>query len=163
MQIALVADSHGSLDRLRKVCENLNNAGITHLIHAGDGVNYGIEEIFAQFPAIQIHYALGNCDVNRELIEEMKKLPNCKIDSVLSLEIEGIKIGISHIEGIAEGFLQNENIQIFCHGHTHRAKQEIRENKLILNPGALTEDGFYFLLNLKSLEIQRKRFDEKIT
>lgn len=162
MKIAILSDSHGSLDRLNKVLENLQKAGITNLIHAGDGINYGIEEIFAKYPEIRIFYALGNCDVNRELIDEITKLPNCKIENVISTEIERIKLGVSHVEGIAQGTLKDEDIKVFCHGHTHRAKVEERVGTLILNPGALVEDGKYFLLNLETLDVEQKRFDEEL-
>ena len=162
MKIAIVADSHGSLDRLSEVLENLNNAGIKHLIHAGDGINYGIEEIFQKYPEIQIYYSQGNCDVNQELLEEINKLNNCEIKDVIFTEIEDVKIGVSHVEGIAESLLKNEAVRIFCHGHTHRAKVEERDQKMILNPGALMEDGKYFLLNLETFDIEQKRFNEEI-
>lgn len=162
MKIAIVSDSHGSLDRLSEVLENLNNAGIKHLIHAGDGINYGIEEIFQKYPKIQIYYSQGNCDVNQELLEEINKLNNCEIKDVIFTEIEDVKIGVSHVEGIAESLLKNETVRIFCHGHTHRAKVEERDQKMILNPGALMEDGKYFLLNLETFDIEQKRFNEEI-
>ncbi len=161
MQIAIISDSHGSLDRLTQVFDNLQNAGIKHVIHAGDGINYGIEDIFKEHPEIQVYYALGNCDVNRELIDKMTKLSNLMIDNVVLAEINGVKIGASHVEGIAENVLKNENVQVFCHGHTHRPKVSEKNHKLVLNPGALMEDGKYFLLNLETLDVEQKRFDEK--
>jgi len=160
MQIAIISDSHGSLDRLAHTFENLQNIGITNVIHAGDGIHYGIEKIFKKHPEIQIYYALGNCDVNHELIEEVAKFSNVEIENIIFAEINNVKFGVSHIEGIAQKKLKNKNIQVFCHGHTHRAKVEQKENQLILNPGALMEDGKYFLLNLETFDVKQKRFDD---
>lgn len=163
MQIAIVADSHGSLDRLEEVLKNLQKAKIKYLIHAGDGINYGIEDIFIRYPEIHIFYALGNCDVNSELITELKKIPHVKIESILELVIEQIKIGVSHIQGIAEANLKAKKIDVFIHGHTHRAKIDKQKDRLILNPGALSEDGKYYVLSLPELKIEIKRFDENLT
>lgn len=162
MQIAIVSDSHGSLDRLSQVLESLHNTGIKHLIHAGDGINYGIEDIFAKYPEIKIYYSLGNCDVNQELANEINQLPNCEVKEVISTKINGVKIAASHVEGIAQAALKNEDIKIFCHGHTHRAKVEERNEKLILNPGALMEDGKYFVLNTETFDVEQRSFQEKI-
>lgn len=160
MKIAIVSDSHGSLDRLDQLLTNIQQAGIKYLLHAGDGINYGIEELFAKYPEIKIYYSLGNCDVNLELIEEIEKLPNCEIQDVVACEIEGVTFGLSHVEGIAENFLKEQNIQVFIHGHTHRAKKEERDGKLILNPGALMEDGGYMVIDLKKMKVERKIFTE---
>lgn len=156
MQIAILSDSHGSLDRLEEVLKSLQQVKIKYLIHAGDGLSYGIEEIFAQYPDIQIYYSLGNCDVNSELLAKLQKLKNVTINNVLDFEIENITFSVSHIEGIAESMLKNKKIDVFVHGHTHRAKVDRQESRLILNPGALCEDGKYFLLSLPDLKIEIK-------
>ena len=162
MQIAIVSDSHGSLDRLDELFRNLEKKGINNIIHAGDFACEGVLEILEKYPELNISIASGNCDVNAELLEKINQLPNCEVKSIILIKIENILIAASHIEGIAENVLQDKNIQVFCHGHTHRVKIEHRNNALILNPGALTEDGKYFLLSLPELKIEQKRFDEKI-
>lgn len=160
MQLALLADSHGSLDRLDQALSNIENADIKHVIHAGDGLVYGLEAILAKYPKLNIYYALGNCDVNPELIAMLEKMSHVTIREVIRLELEDFKIGVSHIEGIAQNQLRDQKIDIFCHGHTHRPKAEKREGKIILNPGALTEDGNYFVLTLPELQLEVRRFDE---
>lgn len=154
MQITIISDSHGSVDRLEQVLSYLKKVKIKHLIHAGDGIVYGIEKIFAKYPEINIYYALGNCDVNPEIISELEHMSHVTIQEVIQIELENIKIGISHIEGIAQNKLKNEKIDIYCHGHTHCQKAENRDGKVILNPGALTEDGKYFLLSLPEMMLE---------
>ncbi len=162
MKIAIVADSHGSIDRLDSLLANLKKAGVFHLLHAGDFAVYGVEDIFCKYPEIKIYVSQGNCDVNEELLSELNELPNVMIQEVIMCEIEGIKFGISHIEGIAGGVLSKEKIDIFCHGHTHRAKVEKKDGKVFLNPGALSEDGRYFLLSLPDLKLEQKYFGDII-
>ena len=163
MYIAIVSDTHGSIDRLDQILKNLKEAGIKHLIHAGDGIVYGIEEVFAKYPEIHIYYSLGNCDVNEEIIEKLENMPHVQIRDVIKLKLEKLTIGVSHIEGMAQNKLKGQNIDIFCHGHTHRPKAEKRDGKVILNPGALCEDGNYFLLNLPELKLEVRNFNDKLT
>jgi len=148
---------------------NLTEANITHLLHVGDFAVYDIEKLFACYPQIQIFIARGNCDVNEEIITAVQKLPNCTIAEIINLELSGIKIVASHIENAIKklpqknsSFNDRENIDVFCYGHTHRTRLEKQGKKLILNPGALCEDGRYFLLTLPELKVEQKFFNEKL-
>ncbi len=153
MKLAIVSDSHGAIDRLDTLLANLKKAGVKHLLHGGDFAVYGVTEIFAKYPEIKIWIAQGNADVNEEILDAVRALPNVEMKEVVQFELEGIKIAASHIEGVAEGALRDQKVDIFIHGHTHRAKAEKRDEKTILNPGALVEDGKYFLCSLPNLEL----------
>ncbi|MCK5460512.1 metallophosphoesterase family protein [Candidatus Gracilibacteria bacterium] len=153
MNIILVSDSHGRIDLLEKLCEKASQAKIKHIIHAGDLVVYDVEKIFAKYPDITFHIAKGNADVNEEVLDKIKKLKNCMLKEVIEVEFEGVHFAISHIEGVAQSQLQG-TADVFCHGHTHRAKQEERDGFKVLNPGALCEGGGFFLINLPSLKIK---------
>ena len=159
MKLAIVADSHGRFDRLGRLLARLEEEGVSHLIHAGDGAVYELVDVFSKYPNIKIYFALGNCDVNPEVIEKLDELANVEIQEVVQVNFDDIKIGVSHIEGVAEEQLRNEKIRIFCHGHTHRRKTEERDGKIILNPGALTEDGSYFVLELPTMKLEQRRID----
>lgn len=151
MNLILVSDSHGRIDLLEKLCEKASGAGIKHIIHAGDLVVYGVEDVFAKYPEIHFYIAQGNCDVNEEVLDKIRSLKNCTLKEVIEVELEGVKFAVSHIEGVAQSQLQGK-ADVFCHGHTHRAKQETREGFKVLNPGALCEGQTFFLISLPSLE-----------
>jgi len=95
-------------------------------------------------------------DVNDQLIKILNASPHIELKNVIKTEIDGIKIAVSHIPGQAETVCLKERIDVFIHGHTHRRKIEKRFNSLVINPGALTEDGRYFLLSLPDLRIEEK-------
>jgi putative phosphoesterase len=154
-QFALIADSHGSKDKVEKALELIAKQKISLVIHAGDGVVYGLKEILANFPQLEIKYALGNCDVNEEIIAELQELDHLEIGEVVTAKLERFQIAASHIEGIAQSKLKNQPIDLFCHGHTHRAKAVKRDNYTVLNPGALCEDGGLMLVRVPELRVQR--------
>ena len=145
--IALVADSHGAVDRLEKVLERCSQNGWP-MAHAGDGVVDGLPELFAKFPEVKIWWALGNNDMNKELIAELSALKNVRCEEIISFEHEGRYFAISHYEGEAEKALKGKKIDVWLHGHTHRAKAERNtDGSVIINPGALFEDGKYIVWN----------------
>jgi predicted phosphodiesterase len=111
--------------------------------------------VFEKYPHIHTWIARGNCDTNPEIEEKIQKLKNVTCQEVIHLELIGVHIGASHIQGIAQNRLKNKPIEIFCHGHTHRQKIEKQDGKIILNPGALTEDGTYFLVSIPDLTLQK--------
>lgn len=158
MKLAILSDSHGSLDRLQIAFNRFRGAEIKSVLHCGDFLVDGVVEIFAEYPDIQFWISTGNCDVNSEIATELKKLPHVTLQEVIQLEIEGIHIGASHIEGIAQNALKGKEIDIFCHGHTHRAKIEKKEGHILLNPGALTDDGKYFIVSLPDLKLEQCLF-----
>ena len=85
MKFALIADSHGAKDRLKQAILKIDELKINTVIHAGDLINYDVEKIFAEFPHINFYISLGNCDVNIEIINQIKKLRNCQIDKIINL------------------------------------------------------------------------------
>jgi len=155
MKIAITSDTHGSKDRLEKLLIELDREGIHHLIHAGDFAVYGIEEILASHESVETYFALGNSDVNAEILESISFLPHCHIDVVISLTLKGVTMAASHIEGVAENELKNK-AHIFIHGHTHRPTERIDNNRIILNPGSLMEHPSYVILTLPEMKLEHK-------
>jgi putative phosphoesterase len=145
--IALVADSHGAVDRLEQVLETCNKNGWI-MAHAGDGIVDGLPELFEKFPKVKVYYARGNADMDDDLIKAVLTLPNVNIANVVTFKKDGQTFGVSHFEGEAEKLLKNKKIDVWLHGHTHRTKAERNEDgSVVINPGALFEDGKYILWN----------------
>ena len=178
MKIAIISDSHGAIDRLEQVFSNCQQAGIKHILHAGDFLVDGVVEIFAGFPKLNFFIAIGNNDVNQELLAELKKLDNIQLAEVVFAKFGKYQIAISHYDGIAEKYFTQkdltptlsskerelkENIDIFIHGHTHRPTVVRRGKSTMLNPGALCEDGHYVVLDLETMKGQRMFFSREIS
>jgi len=155
MKIAVTSDSHGSKDRLEKLLTELDREGIHYLIHAGDFAVYGVEEVLAKHPQIETYIALGNADVNTEVLDQVSSLSHCHLDIVVSLTLQGVTIAASHIEGVAENELKDK-AHIFIHGHTHRPTERIEKNKIILNPGSLMEHPSYIVLTLPDMKLESR-------
>ena len=160
MKIVFAADSHGRFDRLEILLSRLRDAGIVYFFHAGDFAVYGVADILKKFSEISIFISEGNSDVNSEILKEVRALPNVKIQEVIYEQIEGVGIGMSHYEGVAQNVLRGKKVDLFFHGHTHRAKKEQRDGKLVLNPGAIEEDGHCFLVDVTEITIRQKFFND---
>jgi len=156
MEIAIVSDSHGSIDRLQKALEFCDKRLITNFIHAGDFAVNGVVRTFAQFPKVQIKIARGNFDVDDQIVNAVSKLENVKLGEVLDFEIDGIHFQLTHKPENLK-ILESPKVNIFIHGHTHQPKFEKHDSQIVINPGAL--------LNTSSLLIfdtETKRFKTEI-
>ncbi len=157
--LALVADSHGAVDRLEKVLERCAANGWP-MAHAGDGIVDGIVPLLKKFPNVQIYWARGNADTDDDLAAEVSALPNVILSKVVTFDHEGQKFSISHYEGEAEAMNRDANINVWLHGHTHRAKAERNtDGSVHINPGALFEDAKYIVWNPEKGTGERVFFD----
>ena len=174
MKIAIISDSHGTIDRLEQVFSNCQQAGIKHILHAGDFLVDGVVEIFAGFPELNFFVAIGNNDVNQKLLAELKNLENVQLAEVVFAKFGKYQIAISHYDGVAESKYkppnplvrgnekEENNIDIFVHGHTHRPAVIRRGKSTMLNPGALCEDGYYVVLDLETMKGRRVFFTRNL-
>jgi len=168
-KVAIISDSHGALDRFGEALQNLSEGGVQQVIHAGDFLADGVEELLGKFPNLEFQIARGNCDVNEELIANIRQLPNIELEDILEFELSGKKFAAAHrvedlreIQDMSSEASAKGDAEIYISGHTHIPQVKNVDGKLFLNPGSLMDDGGYFLLDLESLEVERKLFSEKI-
>lgn len=156
LKLAVISDSHQALDTLEKLLDHLKQEGISYLAHAGDFMTSGVEQVFAAYPEIKTYIVLGNCDIYANIKSAMRRLQHVLIDDVVYFELQNTSFAISHREGIAQRYLKDKTVQVYIHGHTHQAKIESKKEKLILNPGALMGGAGYMLLDVTSLQVERR-------
>ncbi len=132
MQIGLISDTHIP-DRAKiipsNVIESFKNVNL--IIHAGDLTSTEvIDELENIAPVIAVQ---GNMDRIAGI-----DLPKAKI-----IEIEGVKIGVSHGEIYPRGdsqqllYLAKQlGVNVLVTGHSHQPKIEQIEDVLLLNPGS---------------------------
>lgn len=158
--LVIVSDSHGAVDRLERLLETCAKNGWP-MVHAGDGVVDGIVDLFKKFPCVKIWYARGNCDMDRELMRGLMALDNVDFASVLTFDYEGQVFCVSHYDGEAEDKLYGKKVDVWIHGHTHKAAAVRREDgSVAINPGALYEDAKYILWNPMLGTGERRFFDK---
>lgn len=164
MKIAIISDSHGSIDRLKSVFINTSKEGIKNILHAGDFLEEGVVKIFAGFSELNFFIAIGNNDVNKERLEKLKRLSNVEIAEVVFCQLGKYNIAISHYDGVAEVKSReiSQKVDIFIHGHTHRPTVVRRGKSTMLNPGALCEDGKCVILDLETMKGKRVFYSHKV-
>lgn len=132
MKIAVVSDTHGSIDKVLNVLKNIKNLEL--IIHLGDYVDDSRkiqEEI-----KLDVICVRGNCDY-RDTDIELEKI----------IEICGKKIFMTHghnydvKNGVSKLFYRGKelNADIILFGHSHMSTKVEHEGILILNPGSPQE------------------------
>lgn len=140
MKILVISDSHGEINDLKWLLEQVYNdyGPMDALIHCGDGIN-DVEmirgSIGKQNPGILIYTVAGNCDF--------------RTDAPLSqiIETEGVTIYVTHghLYGVKTDLSEldrvsaSKNCSLTLYGHTHIPNWEMKRT-LTVNPGS-ARDG----------------------
>jgi putative phosphoesterase len=136
-KIVVLSDTHVSYGSLEgRIYDKILSLEPDVIIHAGDIV---IADVLIELEAItpEVYAVRGNMDYGLSL-------PSERI-----LEIEGVKIGISHPGGppseVKERLLKmfaQENVKVIIFGHTHKALIEEENGILFFNPGSAGDKIF---------------------
>lgn len=129
MKIAVVSDTHGTLDTTLDTLNKIDDIGL--ILHLGDYVKDARK--IKQETGIETVYIRGNCDYLEFGIEEDKVL-----------DIEGKKIFMTHGHkydvkcGVNKVFYRGKELgaDIILFGHSHIAMMIEHEDILFLNPGS---------------------------
>ena len=144
MKILVLSDSHGNLDNMVQAVERESPRMILHL---GDCWRDG-ERLHDRFPEIPFHQVPGNCDFRSQ--EPAERL--------LFIRDKRVLICHGHTYGVKQSLLpagyaaEEQNLDLFLFGHTHRPLVDMRRKTLFLNPGSIGDYArpFYGLIILES-------------
>lgn len=143
VRLAVFSDTHGII---APACTAIRAYGPDMVIHLGDYVRdaLSLQEVF---PALDIRYVRGNCDVGMKATED------------LLLELEGVKIFATHGHAYSvkwqldtlgnKAYFEGARLCLF--GHTHQ-KLYLRYQSLeLLNPGSAGagEEASFALITLE--------------
>lgn len=130
MKILVISDSHNVV--LDSQIQDIKKEGhFDFLIHCGD--KYNDAEQFAEKLHIErVLNVPGNCD------------SITGVESTIIQEIEGKKFIITHGHlfyvklslNQLKAFAKKNKVDVALYGHTHKAKNEIKDNILFFNPGS---------------------------
>lgn len=129
MKILVLSDSHGNLANMTEAVERSSPRMVFHL---GDCWR-DAEKLHALFPGIPLEQVPGNCDFP----------PSEPPERLLCLEDKRILLCHGHTYGVKQSLLtagyaaEEQNLDLFLFGHTHRPLVDKRGKTLFLNPGSI--------------------------
>mgnify|MGYP002344503123 CR=1 FL=1 len=155
-KIGVLSDTHGYLPK--EVYEFFKDVDL--IIHAGD---IGSEEVLDELQAFKKTIAVyGNID-DFGVITRTKKVEN--------IEVEGLKIMITHIGGYPNKYekgikelieLHRPNIFIAGHSHILKVMNDPKYTLLHINPGAAGRQGIHKISTLVRFKIDSEPKDLEI-
>ena len=144
MKILVLSDSHGNVSNMAAAVEQSAPRMIFHL---GDCWR-DAEKLHDLFPDIPLEQVPGNCDY----------LPSEPVEKLLFVEDKRILLCHGHTYGVKQSLLtagyaaEEQNLDLFLFGHTHRPLVDMRGKTLFLNPGSIGDHfrPFYGVVTLEN-------------
>ena len=140
MKIMCISDIHGNIECLNKAIERYKEENAEKLIILGDFSGYyfsssdfEVAEILNNM-AGSIIAVKGNCDSS-----ETDSLLNFSLGYLKTIDINGIKITLTHGHMYNRNNLPENCGEIFLSGHTHIGNIERINGKIIANPGSISK------------------------
>ena len=136
MRIGVVSDTHNNLKNIEKIIDLFNNENVSLVIHTGDIANANSLDKFSRLNSDLIG-VYGNNDRNETGIKEVVSKNSFQFEEPpKTLKLNGKNLAIFHEPDFINEFLkENQNIDVILHGHTHRYRNEIKNDILYFNPG----------------------------
>lgn len=129
MKILVLSDSHGNMDNMVQAVEREQPAMIFHL---GDCWRDGMR-LHKWFPELPFEQVPGNCDFRSlEAAEKLLFLGDKRV-----LLCHGHTYGVKQSLTAAGLAAEEQNLDLFLFGHTHRPLVDMRGKTLFLNPGSI--------------------------
>ena len=160
MKIGVVSDTHNNLKNIETIITLFNSQDISLVVHTGDIANAVALNKFSELKASLIG-VYGNNDRTEIGLDEISYKNGFNFQKPPKvLSIEDREIAIFHEpEPIDNFLLENRNIDIVLHGHTHRYRNEDINGVKFFNPGecAGSQKGknAIGIVEIDSLEINR--------
>jgi len=144
MKILVLSDSHGNLSNMIRAVRLTQPRLILHL---GDCWRDG-EKLHAMFPETAFEQVPGNCDYRSS--EPLEKLLFPEDKRVLMCH--GHTYDVKHTLLSAGYAAEEQHLDLFLFGHTHRAFRDLRYGTLFFNPGSIGDyqDPSYGIVRIEN-------------
>ena len=129
MKILVLSDSHGNLSNMEQAVEQTKPDLILHL---GDCWQ-DAQQLHACYPSIPMQQVPGNCDYR----------PHESSEKLLFPEDRRLLMCHGHTYGVKQSLLtaglaaEEQQLDFFLFGHTHRPLHDVRGRTTFLNPGSI--------------------------
>ena len=133
MKILVLSDSHGAVSPMEQAVEQTSPDLILHL---GDCWRDG-ERLHDRFPSIPLEQVPGNCDFR----------PTEPAERLLELRGKRILLCHGHTYGVKQSLVtagfaaEEQQLDLFLFGHTHRPYCDWADTSLLVNPGSIGPYG----------------------
>jgi len=135
VKIAVLSDSHDSINNLKKAVEISNKSNCTHLFHLGDIVSPLSAELLGNFNR-EIFSVFGNCDGDKiRLNRVFSNFGGTISQPPLKLNISGKIFILMHEPLLIEEISSSGKTDYILYGHIHASRLYKSGKTTILNPG----------------------------
>lgn len=137
MNVLVISDTHGNINMIRHVLDFAKHQNMQAIFHCGDfSTTQDVAEVLRS--GLPLYAVLGNADEARyNDIWKALSLAKKRGD-VIEFELEKRKIAIAHQPSKVDDKIRSGEYDAVFHGHLHqRARVEIYDRTLVVNPGAL--------------------------
>lgn len=133
MKVMVMSDTHGYIFNAREALDRHPEVEI--VLHLGDYCR-DASQLSQLYPDIRFEYVYGNCDIGVGTVSADK-----------TIEIEGVTVFMTHGHKYSVKWdynrilakAQAERASVILFGHTHVAVIDNIDNKLVINPGSISE------------------------
>jgi putative phosphoesterase len=136
MRVAILSDSHGRVETVKRALALLAPHRPDVYIHCGD---VGGEAVFDEFVGLPFHFVWGNTDEPTHALRTyVASLGFTCLRGPLRLTLDGKQIAVFHgheVEFADE--MDDPRADYILHGHTHEKSDRRVGRARIINPGAL--------------------------
>ena len=140
MKVMCISDIHGNIECLNKAIERYREEDADKLIILGDFSGYyfsssdfEVAEILNNMAGVIIAVK-GNCDSS-----EIDGLFNFELGYLKTIDVNGIKLTLTHGHIYNRNNLPENCGHIFLSGHTHIGNIERINGRIIANPGSISK------------------------
>ena len=134
MKVGVVSDTHNNLANVREIIRLFNGAGVDRVVHTGDITKPTTLDMMADLNA-PLFGVYGNNDVERADLDASALTHGFVFrEPPLELDWAGRRIVVVHDpRDLRRSSVVGHDLAL--HGHTHMARCERQQGRLIFNPG----------------------------
>lgn len=124
------------METTRRALGILEQAGAQVFIHTGDICD---ERVLDALAGLKAHIVFGNCDWNWQHLARYAELLGLHAQHPMGqITVGKAIIAFAHGDRASHERASIESrVDYFCHGHTHRIRDERKGSTRVINPGAL--------------------------
>jgi putative phosphoesterase len=144
MKVAIISDTHDTLDNVDAALTQIKDLRVEAIIHCGDWcAPFTFQEIAkAKLP---VYGVFGNNDgAQFEILEWIKEsgAPFTIEREILEFSLDNKKIAVNHYPQIATSLAASKEFDVVCFGHNHHKSLEKQGATWLIDPGSLSQRSF---------------------
>ena len=158
MKIAIISDTHDSLEKIKAFLQEIKDKKIDLIIHAGDFCSpytaFSFEDL--GIPMIGV---FGNNDGDKlALKSKYEGIAEISDYCMFYLTQDGDRIVITHYPDLVKSLAKSGDYDYVIYGHTHKIDISEEGECLIINSGTLSghlaESASFIILNTNTKELE---------